>query len=165
MDEKARKREELSELSRYILALCEVQNLSQRQASERSGLDATTISKIVARDGQSVPTPATLEKLATGLNGDYLYMMSLAGHLSPVGAGEGFDTELSTKFKRLQALIREVAAEDLEGARRLMSLVITPFEIMLSQRPAPGYSLYQVEETPDVEEVGPDSSEGMEEAQ
>lgn len=161
-------KEELTELSRYILALCEVQNLSMRQGSERSGLDPTTISKIVQRDGRSVPRPGTLERLAEGLNGDYLYMMGLAGHLAPVDQESELDAELATKFKRLRALVRQVAENDLEGARRLMSLVITPFEIMLSQGSqvaTSGYTLYQTEEAKDaMEGVGQDATGDVEEA-
>lgn len=124
---------ELSELSMYILALCEVQNLTQRQGSERSGLSPTTISKIIARDGRSIPRPDTLEKLAVGLNGDYLHMMTLAGHLAPVDQESEFGAELYSKMRRLQTLVLQVAAEDPEGAARLMNLVITPFEIMLAR--------------------------------
>lgn len=125
---------EYSELGRYIVALCQAQNLSLRQASMRSGLDPTTISKILQRDRQNTPTPETLEKIAGGLNGDYLRMMSLAGHLPPVEVLDGVvdDTELYTKIQRLQDLIWQVAQQDRDAAARLMGLVITPFEIMLA---------------------------------
>ena len=122
-----------SELGQYILALCEAQNLSLRRASLKSDLESSTISKILQRDGQGVPTPDTLDKIASGLGGDFLKMMSLAGHLPPVeGQGTVEDAELYAKMQRLQDLIWQVTQRDRATAARLMGLVITPFEIMLA---------------------------------
>lgn len=123
---------EYTRLGSYIVKLCEAQNLSLRQASLRAGLEAGTLSKILRRDGQSVPNPDTLGKIARGLNGDYLHMMSLAGHLPESGHDEELSAEIQAKLKRLDTLVREVARRDPARAAELLALVITPFEVMKS---------------------------------
>jgi transcriptional regulator with XRE-family HTH domain len=131
-----------TELGQYIVALTEAQNLSLRQASVKSDLDPTTIARILQRDGTSVPTPETLAKIADGLDGDFYRMMTLAGHLPGDQGGIDIeDAELYAKFQRLQTLVQEVAEKDPEAARRLMGMIITPFEVMLAL------------ESPEVEEV------------
>jgi transcriptional regulator with XRE-family HTH domain len=122
-----------SKLNEYVLALCKAQNLSLRQAALRSGVDTSTISKMLQRDGESVARPDTLERLAAGLNGDYLQMMRLAGYLPEhKGNGEGLeDAELQAKIAYLEDLIVRVAEKDRDAARRLLGMVIAPFEIML----------------------------------
>jgi transcriptional regulator with XRE-family HTH domain len=121
-----------TELGQYIVALVDSHNLSLRKASLRSGLDATTIARILQRDGTNIPTPETLQKLADGLGGDFYRMMALAGHLPPADATDEMEAELYAKFQRLQELVRQVAQRDPEEAKRLMGMVITPFEIMLA---------------------------------
>lgn len=121
-----------TKLNEYVLALCKAQNLSLRQAALRSGVDTSTISKMLQRDGASVARPDTLERLAAGLNGDYLQMMRLAGYLPEKGDGEGSeDAELQAKIAYLEDLIRRVAEKDRDAAARLLGMVIAPFEIML----------------------------------
>lgn len=123
-----------SELGRYILALLDANNFSMRRASLEAGLEASTVHKILDRDraGTGVPTPETLERLAAALGGDYLQMMRMAGHLPEVSALEMDDAEIYAKMQRLHFLVREIAAKDPAAARRLMGLVITPFEMMLA---------------------------------
>lgn len=146
-----------TKLGEYILALCKAKNLSLRQASLRSDLEAGTVSKILQRDGQSVPTPETLDKIARGLDGDYLKMMGLAGHLPPTGGedADDLDAELYSKMQRLQDLIRQAARRDPAAASRLMGYVITSFDVMISldeaelrREPGP-----QVEAAPDEKKV------------
>lgn len=143
------KKNTYSELGQYIVALVGAQNMSLRQASIKAGLEGTTIAKILQRDGRVIPTPQTLDRIARGLNGDFLHMMRLAGHLPPE-ASQDTDTiddpELYAKFQRLHDLIRQVAEKDRDAAARLMGLVITPFEVMLALEEAEERVLEAVKE-------------------
>ena len=72
-----------SPVGRYILKLCQDQNLSMREASIRSGLSPEAIGVIVRRGATSKPRPDTLRLIADGIGGDFNRMMILAGHLPP----------------------------------------------------------------------------------
>lgn len=125
---------EQTELGAYILALCNSQNLSLRAASMRAGLEEGTISKILQRDGQSIPMPETLGKIAAGLGGDFLHMMRLAGHLPPGGNSDNdpLSVELRAKLEQLILLIRRAAAQDPDRTEQLLHLLTAPVEIMLA---------------------------------
>ncbi len=71
---------ERSPLGKYIIELCERQNLSMREASRRADLGVETIGTIVRRGKTTRPYPSTLFAIAKALGGSYRRMMYLAGH-------------------------------------------------------------------------------------
>ena len=71
---------ERSPLGKYIVELCERENLSMRRASEKAGLGTETIGSIVRRGKTTRPRPYTLFSIAKALGGSYRRMMYLAGH-------------------------------------------------------------------------------------
>lgn len=111
-------------LAEYLLELCESQNLTMRQASIRSGLDPSTIAKIVRRSKHGgAAEPATLQALADTLNGDFHRMMVLAGHLDePPEVEENED--LTFSILRLQGIWRELWRLDPETAERFVDATL-----------------------------------------
>lgn len=123
-------------LGEYLLLLCERHNLSMRRASERAGLDPTTIAQIVRRGKTSTPRPDTLRLIADALGGNYRYMMQLAGHLPPAPS-----TPL-TAIPRLQEFVTRLAdlprrEQELIMATALMLLDLTEGDDDDEDTPAP----------------------------
>jgi len=117
-----------SPLASYLLALCKSQSLTMRQASIQSGLDPSTIAKIVQRSKYGGGAePATLQTLADHLNGDFQRMMVLAGHLdAPLEIVEGADDdELAEEVLLLHEIWRKIRRLDPQVADQLAAATIS----------------------------------------
>lgn len=114
---------ELTSLGLYILDLIESQNLSMREASLKAGLAPETISQMLRRGKASTPRPDTLRLLADGLNGNYEYMMQLAGHLPPRSRGNTIPAEQQARIEHIIDVWREIAELDPASLGRLLAVV------------------------------------------
>lgn len=113
------------DLAEYLLSVCRSQNLTMRQASIRSGLDPSTIAKIVRRnrrDGGGAE-PSTLAALADSLSADFQRMMVLAGHLDPPLEVDS-DEDLEYDILRLQGLWRKLRRISPEASSRLVAATL-----------------------------------------
>lgn len=120
------------DLAKYLLSVCGSQNLTMRQASIRSGLDPSTIAKIVRRnhrDGGGAE-PSTLQALADNLGADFQRMMVLAGHLDPP-IGVDSDEDLEYDILRLQELYRRLRRISPDAASRLVAATLAQASALL----------------------------------
>lgn len=119
-------------LADYVLDICERHNLTMRQASIRSGLDPSTIAKIVRRGKHGgAASPATLQAIADALGADFRRMMVLAGHLDqPLEAGPD-DGDLVYDILRIQEVWRKLRHVDPDAARRLAEHTLAVSNTML----------------------------------
>lgn len=87
-----------------------------------AGLSSETIASIVRRG--SVPRPDTLRALADALDGDFDYMMRLAGHLPalPPSHFEELGAEESHQLEELLDLWKAVKERDPDSLGRLMRM-------------------------------------------
>jgi transcriptional regulator with XRE-family HTH domain len=123
-------------LGDYIATLLEQRHLSMREASMRADLAPETISQLLRRGPSSKPRPETLLMIAEALDGDYVHMLRLAGHLPEVDA-EPTPTAVRLRAEELIAKWREIYEVDPQAAENLMRLTVVQaeaFQVAVSTR-------------------------------
>ena len=118
-----------SRLGEYILGLLDKHNLSMREASIRAGLSPAAVNMIVRRGKLTQPRPDTLQALASVLDGDFRYMMQLAGHLP--SRNDDRNSRLQYRVDEIAAIWDRVDALDPDTADRLLAVVKAQGEMAL----------------------------------
>lgn len=91
-------------LGDYLQALAREKGLTLRAASLRANLPPEALSQLIRREGRFRPRPDTLRLLADALDGDFVHMMQLAGHLPARDPDLPAIPQISRLVDRLAAL-------------------------------------------------------------
>lgn len=92
----------MSEFGDYLKDLRTTKNITLRELSDRTGVSHTQINRI--ENGQQSPKPATIKKIADGLDMDYNLLLSIAGHID-------LNDELYKEIRETQRLISEIVKQ------------------------------------------------------
>ena len=136
-----------SPLKEYIWSLCERERMSMREASLRAGLAPETVSMILRRGRNITPRPDTLRLLADALGGDFMHMMTLAGHIPPRPQPDEIPPEFRHKVDSILAIWQELLRTDPASARRLSDIALSQAEMVLGAYRAAQRANEEEEET------------------